>query len=133
MENNKSNDNPFEAYNQNGDNLRKFSDELLTKFKGKIIEIYIGDQAETLNFDDYSVPQNCSIFGKLVDVLDRFVILECFYVDTKSKQVKIANKTYVNLFQIRAMTEVNGEGSLGDVFLHVNDAKTVRKFIIGNK
>ncbi len=129
-------DNPFEMYNSsngNGDNLKKFSDELLTKYKGKVLEIYLGDVVETLNFNDFSVPQNCSIFGKLVDVLDRVIILDCYYIDQKTKQLKNNNRIYLNSFQIRAMTEVNGVGSLGDVFLHVNDAKMVRKLILQGK
>src|SRR5271163_4101897 len=119
--------NPFDPLAGGGDNLRKFSDELLTKYKGKILELYIGDQCETLNFDEFSVPMNCSIFGKLIDVLDRFIIIDCYYFDTRSKKLMTGNLIYINAFQIRAMSEVNGRGSLGDIFLHVNDAKTVRK------
>jgi hypothetical protein len=127
-----SSDNPYDAYNaaNGGDNLRKFSDELLEKFKGKIIQLYIGDQCETLNFEDFSVPQNCCICGKLIDVLDRFIILDCYFFDPKSKQLKTGNHAYINTFQIRAMTEINGIGSLSDIFLHVNDAKLVRKLIL---
>lgn len=126
-------ENPFESYNVLSGDLRKFSDELLTKFKGKVLEIYIGDQSETINYDDYSVPKNCSIFGKLVDVLDRFVIFNCYYMDQKTKTLKTDNLIYINLFQIRAMTEVNGKGSLGDVFLSVDAAKVVRKLILAGK
>jgi hypothetical protein len=126
-------ENPFEAYSVLDGDLRKFSDELLIKFKDKILEIYIGDQSETINYDDYSVPKNCSIFGKLIDVLDRFVIFDCFYMDSRTKTLKSDNRIYINLFQIRAMTEVNGKGSLGDIFLSVDDAKVVRKLILAGK
>ena len=121
--------NPYDAYSATGsDNLRKFSDELIAK-KGKIIEIYIGDQSETLNFDEFSVPKNCSIFGRLIDVLDRFVILDCFYIDQATKQLRTDNRVFINTFQIRAMTEVNGVGSLQDIFLGVDAAKKVRSLI----
>lgn len=124
-------DNPYEAYNSaNGSELRKFSDELLTKFKGKILEIYIGDQSETINYDDYSVPKNCSIFGKLVDVLDRFVIFDCYYIDQRTNELKSGNKIYINAFQIRAMTEVDGHGSLADIFLSVDAAKVIRRLLL---
>lgn len=123
-------DNPFEAFGPtaNDDDVKKISDELL-KFKGKIVEIYAGDQSEILNFEEFSVPQNCSIIGKLVDVLDRFIILDCFYIDAISKKLKSNNIIYVNTFQIRTWTELNGNGSLGDVFLSVNDAKVIRKLL----
>ena len=100
-----ANDNPVDAFAaaSNGDNLGKFTDELLTKFKGKMLEIYIGDQYETINYDDYSTPENCIIYGKVVDVLDRMVILDCFYVGP-NKEVLCDNRCYISLFQIRAMT-----------------------------
>lgn len=125
-------DNPYEAYSTqlNSDGLRKFSDELLTKFKGKMLEIYIGDQCETLTFEEYSVPQNCIIYGRLVDVLDRFIIVDCYYVDKATKQVKSGNFCYINGFQIRAMTEMNDNGSLNDIFLDQRSADKIRKAIL---
>ena|ERR1700733_1398263 len=124
-------DNPFDAYNNTNGNgeLRKISDELLNKYKGKVLELYIGDQYETLNFDDYSTPKNCSIFGTLIDVLDRFVIFDCYYMDQKTRELRSGNRIFINAFQIRAFTEVNGKGSLGDIFLSVDDAKEIRKLI----
>lgn len=116
-----------------GDNLRKFSDELLNKFMGKTIQIYIGDISETLNFDEISIPQNCCIFGKLIDVLDRFIIIDCFYIDQQTKTLKTGCEVYINTFQIRAMSEVNHKGSLNDIFLHINDIKTIRKLILNQK
>ncbi len=103
------------------------------KYVGKVLEIYIGDQCETLNFEDFSVPQNCSIFGKLIDVLDRVIILDCYYIDPSTKALKSGNITYINSFQIRAMTEVNAKGSLADVFLHSKSAHKVRKLILAGK
>lgn len=124
-------DNPFEAFSsQNGatsNTLRLFSDELIQRFKGKFLELYIGDQAESVNWDDYSVPYNSSIFGKLIDVLDRFIILECLYV--RDGELQTGNLIYINTFQIRAMSEINHEGSLKDIFLHIKDADQVRSLL----
>jgi hypothetical protein len=128
--NNGDSGNPFEAFaaHTNGE-LKKFSDELLTKMKGKLLEIYIGDQFETIEFDDYSQPQNCVVIGKLVDVLDRVIVLECYYVDKKTKELRKDNRVFLNSFQIRAMTELDGKGSLGDIFLSVNDAPKIRALV----
>jgi hypothetical protein len=123
-------DNPFDFGPDKKNELRLFSDELLNKFKGKMVEIYIGDQASTLNFDDHSIPENCTIFGKLVDVLDRFIILECLYIDKKTGNVKTGNSVYVNAFQIRAMTELDTFGSLYDIFLNARDAHHIRKQLL---
>ncbi len=133
MAKDKIQDNPVDAFaaaQSNG--LRLFSDELLTKLKGKTLEIYIGDQSETLNFEDYSIPQNCVIYGRLTDVLDRMIILNCFYMD-KSGKLRDDNRVYINTFQIRAMTELDNSGSLKDVFLNVKSAEKVRNLLINRK
>lgn len=122
------NDNPVEAFAaQQGEDYRKFSDELKDKFTGKIVEIYIGDQYETINFDECSVPQNCTIYGKLIEVLDRVIKIDCFYIDKITKEVKYGNIVYINSFQIRAMTEVNEQGSLSDIFLSIYDTAKIKK------
>jgi hypothetical protein len=124
--------NPYDAYNnqQNGD-LQKFTDRLLA-LKGKIVEFYIGDQCETINYNDYSVPKNCSIYGIITDVLDRFVAVDCFYVNKKGDLCS-GNEVLINAFQIRMMTELNGRGSLADVFLDVKSADKVRKLLLSKK
>jgi hypothetical protein len=127
----KEQDTNFEPFGQGvvEEELKKFSDELLTKFKGKIVELYIGDQYESLEFEGYSMPQNCIIYGKIMDVLDRFIILDCFYVDNMN-EVRNNNIVYINAFQIRAMTELNAQGSLADIFLSTRDASKIRKFAL---
>ena len=120
--------NPFEMFGEaqkeeKKNEVRLFADELIS-LKGKHLELYIGDQCETMNYDEISVPQNSSIFGRLIDVLDRFIILQCLYV--KNNEIHMGNKIYINAFQIRAMTVLDGAGSLQDIFLNVKDANHVR-------
>lgn len=128
METNNSNPFDFSSPSEKEEEvvIKLFSDELL-KLRGKIVELYIGEQSETINYDEISVPQNSSIFGKIIDVLDRFVVLQCLYVE--NREVRLGNKIYINTFQIRAMTELDGHGSLQDIFLNVKDAKFIRDLI----
>jgi hypothetical protein len=131
---NKPPDNPYDAYASSVSiDYNKSSDALLESFIGKHLEIYIGDQVETLNFEDYSVPQNCIIYGKLVQVLDRFLVLDCFYVDKKTSQIASDNRVFLNKFQIRAMTELSESGSLNDIFLNAKSSEKVRKILLAHK
>lgn len=127
----KVDNNPFDIFGagseQKSDAIKLFSDELLS-LKGSLLEIYIGDICSTMNYDEVSVPQCSSIFGKLIDVLDRFVVLECLYID-KSNNLQSGNKVYINAFQIRAMTILDGKGSLQDIFLDIKDAAHIRKLL----
>lgn len=121
--------NPFEMFGENNSPkpVKLFSDELIS-LKGKIIELYIGDESASYDFEEFSVRQNSSIFGELVEVLDRFIIIKCLFLD-RNNQLQFGNKIYINAFQIRAMCVLDGQGSLQDISLNVRDAKKVRELI----
>lgn len=122
--------NPYEVFSeQKNGHLKSFTDELM-KMKGEICELYIGDKGEEVKYDDYSVPYNCSVFGKIVDVLDRFIIIECLYLDKNTREVKTGNKIYLNSFQIRAFTLLDNKGTLQDIFMNCRDANTMRKMLL---
>jgi len=118
----------------NSDGLRKFSDVMLERCKNEIVEVYIGDQYETIEYEGFSQPQNATIFGRVIDILDRFIVLNCFYVDQATKEVKHDHVVFINSFQIRAMTIIDGKGSLDDIFLSTKDVSTIKKYLhLGKK
>jgi hypothetical protein len=112
----------------NPDGLKRISDIMLSKYKGKIMEFYIGDQSENQEFDQVSVPQNAIIYGKLIDVFDRFILVECFYA--RNGEIRSDHEVLINFFQIRVMTEVNGKGALHDIFLSSKSSDKVRKLLL---
>lgn len=120
---------PYQMFSDQKVELKSFSDALLAfKESGVVLELYIGDQAATMQYDDYSVPENSSIYGEVIDVLDRFVVLRCLYLDNDGS-VQNGNNIFINTFQIRAMTVLNSKGSLKDIFLSSRDAKAIRKIL----
>lgn len=120
--------NPFELFGEDNEKtVKPFHDELLS-LKGSILDLYIGDEAISMTYDECSVRQNSSIFGKLLEVLDRFIIIHCLYLDG-SGHIQFGNKVYINAFQIRAMTVLDGKGSLQDISMNVRDANRIRKII----
>lgn len=125
--------NPFEAFStpqESGTPItpKTFHDELIN-LKGSYLEIYAGDQIESLEFDDYSVPYNGSIFGKLIEIFDRFIIIECMFIDKNTSELRTGNNVYINAFQIRAMTKLDGSGSLQDIFIDCRQANKIRNLI----
>jgi hypothetical protein len=62
--------------------------------------------------------------------LDRYLILECYYIDPRSKTLQSDLTVYINTFQIRAMTELDGKGSLDDIFTSATDADKIRKLLL---
>jgi hypothetical protein len=129
----KDNGNPVDVFSaaSNTNDLPKFTDELLG-LKDKIVEIYIGDQCETLNFEEFSTPKNCVIIGKIVEIFDRVVKLDCFYIDNKTGKLSNGNFIYLNQFQMRVMTVLDGRGALCDVFLDTKNSEKIRKTILSH-
>jgi hypothetical protein len=120
--------NPFAS---NDGDLKKFSDELLG-MKGEIVEIFLGEKYQSLSYSDGDVDENSVIYAKVIDVLDRFVKVHCYYIDPITKDIKDDNIVYINTFQIRALTVCNGNGSIDDIFLSSRASKKVRKAILSS-
>ena len=124
--------NPFDAFNSSDKKslevVKTFTDALIN-MKGELLEFYLGDQSESVDLDQFSTPYNCCIFGKLIDVLDRVIVVECLYVDKATGTLTTGNKVFINTFQIRALTKLDGKGSLQDIFLNSRDAHNIRKLL----
>jgi hypothetical protein len=120
--------------NGNGasDGLRKITD-VLKGMIGQYVELYIGDQWETVEMDDHSRPQNSTIFGKLVEILDRFIVIDCFYIHKRTGELSVGNLVFINSFQIRAFSAVDDGGSLDDIFLSSSHITKVKKAIAQHK
>lgn len=118
--------------NGNGDRYRKFAD-ILDASKGKYVELYIGDQFHTLSYDEISRPENSTIYGKIVEVLDRFVVIDCFYIHKQTGELSAGNLCFINTFQIRAMSMIDNTGSLDDIFLCATHVSKVKKAILQYK
>ena len=124
--------NPFEVFNvpdseKKSETLKSFTDELLN-MKGELLEFFIGETSENLEFSEYSIPNISSIFGKLVEVYDRFILVDCLYIDKITKKLCTGNRIFINSFQLRCLTRLES-GSLKDIFLNASDAAHVRKLL----
>jgi hypothetical protein len=133
MANNKFNDNQVDAFGNTVpiSELPKFTDDLLA-LKGKIVECYIGDQGESIEFNDFSIPVNCVIIGRLCEVMDRAIQLDCYFIDQRTGALTSGHLVWINSFQLRVMTELNGVGRLNDIFLNSKSSEKVRKAILSH-
>jgi len=123
---------PYQIFTDQKVELKSFSDALLSLKKSEaIVEFYIGDQSATMQYDDFSVPENSSIYGKIIDVLDSFVLLQCMYLEGDGS-LAVGNNVFINTSEIKAMTVLDTKGSLKDIFLSSRDAKAVRRILNQN-
>jgi len=89
--------------------------------KGKMVEVFCGEQAKNLLFNDYEISQRSVIRGKIKDVIGDCLIIEC-------ERGGIKNNAYVNGWQIQTIVPINNTLSMVDVFdIEEPRPKNVRK------
>lgn len=103
--------------------------DVLDGMRGQYVELYIGELYEDIKYEEVSRPQISTIYGKIIETLDRFLVLDCFYVDQRTQEIKKGHICYINAFQIRTFTTVDDGGSLDDIFLSAKHVGKIKKII----
>ena len=89
--------------------LHGLAGPLLHLFKGKKVEINLGETAITMNYDDHSVDQKALVRGVLKDAIGDALIIDC-EVFGKVKQV------IVNCWSVNTVTEVDDVGTTKSIY-----------------
>lgn len=101
---------------------------LLPILKGKLLEVSIGDEYEELVMSDHVKKVNGVIYGILKDIVDEFIVLDCYYL-TKEGELANGNIVYINTWAIQAFTQVNASGCLNDVFLSSSHTRKIKALL----
>lgn len=110
------------------DKEKTFAEFLAKVFKGKLIEIYLGDAYENISVDQISTSYPAVFCGEVVGAYKECLVINAAYVDTDNKP-KMGNLLFINERGIRLLTEIdpNNLGTLADMFLKSKDASTIKK------
>jgi hypothetical protein len=100
-------------------------DSLLPVLRGKLLEISIGDEYEELQMSDHVKKINGVIYGVLKDIVDDFLILDCYYINQKGL-LSDGNIVYVNSWAIKVFTEVKPTGCLNDILLSSSHTRKMK-------
>ncbi len=101
--------------------------------KDKIIEVYVGDTYETINYEESSLAYASVLVGKVVGAYAEGLILNCVYMDQVTKKLEMGNIICLSERAIRFFTELDDRGMLRDTFLNTRDGKLVKEFLERNK
>ena len=104
---------------------KTFAEFLAEIFKDKIIEIYVGDTYETHNFEQISSDKPAVFCGKVIAAYRECLVLNCVYVSA-TKHAKWGNLVFVNERAIRALNEVDGNGTINDMMLCSKDTLLIK-------
>lgn len=107
---------------------KTFAEFLSEIFKDKLIEVYVGDSYEDVSTEQVSQSYPAIFCGKVVGAYRECLILNCAYVE--NKHLKIGNILFVNERAIRALSEVDGKGTLEDMMLRSKETLEVKEIFV---
>lgn len=96
---------------------KTFAEYISELLKDKFIEIYLGDSFEEIKLEQTSMSYPAVFCGKVVGAYKECLILNSFYtIDNKGTKT-LGNLIFVNERAIRALKEIDGNGTINDLFI----------------
>lgn len=123
----------IEKFNQDGRN-KTFAEFIAVLFKNQFIEIYLGDEYESVSTEQVSTTYPAIFCGKVVAAYKECLVLNSVYVEGegKAKSMKLGNLVFINERAIRGLNEIDGHGCIEDMFLQSKDTLEILK-VFGDK
>jgi hypothetical protein len=108
---------------------KTFAEFIAELFKGKFIEIYVGDSYEDVSTDQVSVTYPAVFCGKVISAYRECLIVSSVFVN-KSQKLQLGNMVFINERSIRALNEIDGNGILEDMMLRSKESLIIKKVFV---
>jgi hypothetical protein len=108
-----------------------FAELIARVWGGKVVEVYIGDTAEDLKQEDSTQKVVAVLIGKVITAYAEMLVLDCAYVDQRTRELRFGNIVCLNERSVRTITEVDETGILRDTFLNSKDGKIMKGLMRG--
>jgi hypothetical protein len=108
----------IEKFNSN-ERQKTFAEFIAVLLKDKMVEIYMGDSYEEVSVEQISMSYPAVFCGKIVGAFKECLVLDSYYVSVNKNKVKEqlpGNLVFINERGIRALTEIDGQGTVNDLF-----------------
>lgn len=99
-----------------------YAETIVENLKDKLVQIYFGDSYEETHYDDSSRNIPAVIIGKVIGGAAECIILDCLYLDD-NKERRFGNIQYINPYNIQAITEIDGRGTIKDAIDSAHSSK----------
>jgi len=108
---------------------RSFAEYIAELFKDKFIEIYVGDAYEEVSFEQTSQQYPAVFCGKVVGAYKECLIISAAYYNITRKNVQLGKFMFISERAIRSLAEVNGKGTLEDMFFRSKETLKIKELI----
>lgn len=114
----------------NKDRVKTLAEFIVEVFKGKFVEIYLGDSYEEVSTEQISTSYPAVFCGKVVAAYRECLILNSVYADNISKKLKLGNMMFISERAIRGLNEIDGNGIIEDMFLRSSESLDIKDHFI---
>lgn len=111
---------------------KSFAEFIVEVFKDKFIEIYVGDSYEDVSTEQISTTYPAVFCGKVVTAYRECLVINCAFV-TRNKTLALGNLMFISERAIRALNEIDGNGTLEEMMLRSKESLEIRERFILNK
>lgn len=111
---------------------KTFAEFLVEVFKDKFVEIYVGDSYEDVSTEQISTTYPAVFCGKVVTAYRECLVINCAFV-TRNKILALGNLMFISERAIRALNEIDGNGTLEEMMLRSKESLEIRERFVLNK
>lgn len=108
----------------NKDRTKTLAEFIAVLFKDKFIEIYLSDSYEEVSLEQTSMNYPAVFCGKVVAAYRECLVLNCAYVH--NKKPKLGSLLFINERAIKALNEVNGQGTIEGMFFRSKESLLIK-------
>lgn len=112
-----------------GKSLAEFIAEL---FKDRFVEIYVGDSYEDVSTEQVSTTYPAVFCGKVVAAYKECLVINCAHV-SNSHHMVMGNLMFISERAIRALTEIDGNGTIEDMMLRSKESMDIKAAFVDKK
>jgi len=98
-------------------------------FKGKFIEIYLSDSYEEISVEQISQSYPAVFCGQVVAAYRECLVLNSVFTN-KANRLQLGNMMFISERAIKALNEIDGNGTLEDMFLRSRESLVIKKVFI---
>ena len=110
----------------NIDRKATFAEFIDKLFRGKFIEIYLGDAYEEVSVDQISISYPTVFSGKVEGAYKEVLVINGGFVDRRTKKISLGKFVFINERAIRGLSLVEDGCVFDDMFLRSRDAVEIK-------
>jgi hypothetical protein len=98
-------------------------------FKDKFIEIYLSDSYEEISVEQVSQNYPAVFCGKVIAAYRECLVINSIFTN-KSNHLQLGNMMFISERAIKAINEIDGNGTLEDMFLRSRESLVIKRVFI---